>query len=97
MKLEELILRNDFDIAWIESIHTSHYLPLLRRRGIPVVIRVHNVESIIAQRFSNHAGVMGADMWHGRQGRCIGLSHKCTHRPISALRLPGLTLIRFKR
>jgi glycosyltransferase involved in cell wall biosynthesis len=62
-RLGELLATQRFDIAHVDSLDLSGYLPLLK--DLPVVLVHHNVESQLLRRRSTHAGALaGAYIAH---------------------------------
>jgi glycosyltransferase involved in cell wall biosynthesis len=41
-----------FDLVQLENTHMGHYLGLVQKHNKPVVLRLHNVESLLAQRYA---------------------------------------------
>lgn len=44
-----------FDLVQIEPLHMAHYLHIAKKFGVPVILREHNVESLLIERFSRKA------------------------------------------
>jgi glycosyltransferase involved in cell wall biosynthesis len=44
-----------FDLVQLEGTHMAHYLGVVQRLGAPAVLRLHNVESILAERYARTA------------------------------------------
>jgi glycosyltransferase involved in cell wall biosynthesis len=41
-----------FDLVQLENTHMAHYLGLVQRNNKPAVLRLHNVESLLAERYA---------------------------------------------
>jgi polysaccharide biosynthesis protein PslH len=41
-----------FDLVQLENTHMAHYLGLVQQNNRPAVLRLHNVESLLAERFA---------------------------------------------
>jgi glycosyltransferase involved in cell wall biosynthesis len=41
-----------FDLVQLENTHMAHYLGLVQRHNLPAVLRLHNVESLLAERYA---------------------------------------------
>jgi len=41
-----------FDLVQLENTHMAHYLGLVQKHNKPVILRLHNVESLLAQRYA---------------------------------------------
>ena len=52
-KLKEIIFKNKFDLVQIESLHMARYARFIQ--GIPVILRQHNVESKMMERYYKYA------------------------------------------
>ncbi len=48
--LKSLLASQHFDLVHIEPLHMAHYIPVVKRFGIPVVLRFQNVESVLLER-----------------------------------------------
>jgi glycosyltransferase involved in cell wall biosynthesis len=44
-----------FDLVQLEGTHMAHYLGAVQRLGAPAVLRLHNVESVLAARYARTA------------------------------------------
>ena len=53
--LEEVLGSQSFDVVQLENSHMAHYLDAVQRRGIPAVLRLTNVEALVAERFARTA------------------------------------------
>ena len=50
--LDELLKKEEFDLAHVDHLHMAYYgLYLKQKFGLPTVLREHNVETIIMERF----------------------------------------------
>jgi polysaccharide biosynthesis protein PslH len=52
LAIREACQQDHFDIAQLEGTHMAHYIRDVRRAGTPTVLRLHNVESLLAERFA---------------------------------------------
>ncbi len=52
-KLKEILSRNRFDMVQIENLHMAQYAKSVR--GIPVILRQHNMESVLMERYYKFA------------------------------------------
>ena len=51
-KIREILRKDDFDIVYIDGLHTAYYGTYIKQEfGLPVVLREHNVEAKIMERF----------------------------------------------
>jgi polysaccharide biosynthesis protein PslH len=50
--LREAFHYDRFDVVQLENTHMAHYLGDIRHAGIPSVLRLHNVESLLAARYA---------------------------------------------
>lgn len=53
--LEEVLNSQSFDVVQLENSHMAHYLDAVQRRGVPAVLRLTNVEALVAERFAQTA------------------------------------------
>jgi glycosyltransferase involved in cell wall biosynthesis len=54
--LAQLLSRRDFDVVHADHLHMARYGLLCKQlRGLPVVLREHNIESVILERFAENA------------------------------------------
>ena len=60
-----LLDRRRFDLVIADHLHLATLLPLARERGVPTVLRQHNVESLLADRFLRHR-FGGIGRWIGQ-------------------------------
>lgn len=73
-QLMEFARNNPVDVVHVDHLHMAAYgVELKRRLGLPIVLREHNVESVIVERFAatapNPAVRAYARMQHGRAVR----------------------------
>jgi len=55
-RILEFIKANPVDVVHVDHLHMAGYgLALKKKFGVPVVLREHNVESVIMGRFADHA------------------------------------------
>lgn len=55
MELCRLLREESFDIVHIDSLHMAYYVKMVKENfDIPVVLREHNVESVIMRRYSQN-------------------------------------------
>jgi glycosyltransferase involved in cell wall biosynthesis len=52
-KLKEIISKNHFDLVQIEHLHMAQYAKFVRKT--PVILRQHNVESVMMERYYRYA------------------------------------------
>jgi len=52
-KLKEIVSKNQFDLVQIEHLHMAQYAKFVGR--IPVILRQHNVESVMMERYYKYA------------------------------------------
>lgn len=50
--LREVFREEQFDLVQLEGTHMAHYLAEIQRHGVPTVLRLHNVEADLAQRYA---------------------------------------------
>jgi len=50
-RMRRLLASEHFDLVHIEHLHMGHYLPIAKEFNIPVLLRQHNVESMLVERF----------------------------------------------
>jgi polysaccharide biosynthesis protein PslH len=50
--LREAFQFDRFDLVQLENTHMAHYLGDIRRAGVPSVLRLHNIESLLASRYA---------------------------------------------
>lgn len=63
-RLRNLIRTEQFDVVHVDHLHMAEYGLLCRREaGLPVVLREHNVESIIMERFADTAQSKALRAW----------------------------------
>jgi len=56
-RLSEFLCNEKVDVVHVDHLHMAEYGIALRERfGVPVVLREHNVESVIMERYGTHAG-----------------------------------------
>ncbi len=51
--LTSLLESQHFDLAHIEPLHMAHYIPTVKMFGVPVMLRLQNVESVLVQRVAS--------------------------------------------
>jgi glycosyltransferase involved in cell wall biosynthesis len=67
-RLRALLARESFDVVHIDHLHMARYGLLCRElAGIPIVLREHNVETVIMERFRTVAKSSVLRFWLGRQ------------------------------
>jgi len=55
-KLEKLLRKNQFDVVHVDHLHMAYYGIFAKERfGLPIVLREHNVESTIWERYYREA------------------------------------------
>ncbi len=51
-RLKEVLANNRFDVVHVDHLHMGHYGLLCKQyAGVPIVLREHNVESVIMERY----------------------------------------------
>jgi polysaccharide biosynthesis protein PslH len=50
--LREAFHFDQFDLVQLENTHMAHYFRDVRKAGIPAILRLHNIESMLAARFA---------------------------------------------
>jgi glycosyltransferase involved in cell wall biosynthesis len=50
--LEEALREGHYDLVQLEGTHMALYLPTVRSAGLPAVLRLHNIEWVLADRFA---------------------------------------------
>lgn len=53
--LEEVLASQSFDIVQLENSHMAHYLGAVQRHGVAAVLRLTNVEALVAERYARTA------------------------------------------
>lgn len=54
-KLEEIVVRDQFDVVHVDHVHMAIYGAFLKEKfGVPIVIREHNFEATIMARFAEN-------------------------------------------
>lgn len=52
-QLNEVVAGSAFDVVHVDHLHMAHYGVFLKKRyGLPIVLRQHNVETAVMQRFA---------------------------------------------
>jgi len=50
--LEGALHKAEYDLVQLEGTHMAHYLGVIQGAGVPVVLHLHNMEWLLAQRFA---------------------------------------------
>jgi hypothetical protein len=53
--LEQVLASNEFDLVQLENSHMAHYISAVHRRRLPAVLRLTNVEALVAMRYARTA------------------------------------------
>ena len=51
--LEQTLHQRAYDLVQLEGTHMAQYLPVVRSAGLPAVLRLHNMEWVLADRFAH--------------------------------------------
>jgi len=71
-KLENLLASRTFDVVHVDHLHMAHYgVHAKRSKGLPVLLREHNVESTIVERFADSVRIPVFRQWMQLQKRRI--------------------------
>ncbi len=54
-RMRQFLASEHFNLVQIEHLHMGHYLPIAQEFNIPILLRQHNVESMLAERFWRNA------------------------------------------
>jgi len=54
-RMRQFLASEHFNLVQIEHLHMGHYLPIAQEFNIPILLRQHNVESMLAERFWQNA------------------------------------------
>ena len=70
--LSDLLARKSYDVVHVDHLHMARYgLYCKERHNLPVVLREHNIESVIVERFAENARLALVRFWAKAQAKRI--------------------------
>ena len=70
--LSDLLARKTFDVVHVDHLHMARYgVSCRQQRQLPIVLREHNIESVIVERFAENARPALLQVWARMQARRI--------------------------